>query len=126
GTARAPSSRRAPRARRSRSWAWKAIELARVAGEDPGAQLLRQRRRQGLSRRVEVPVWVVGREQQAVCEIALLEHPDEVLRVVRLLDRLCREPDALADQLRWLAVERRHVVPQELPRAVERPAERDR
>ena len=76
---------------------------------------------------VEVPVRIVGREHQPV-PADPLDHLGEVLRIVRLLDRLRGEPDVLADVFRRRALHvrhlRAHAAPSACPCASRAPAPR--
>ena len=93
-----------------------------VVREDPPARRVREGTRERLRRRVEVPVRVVAREEQPVREVCVLDRRRELVRVGRLLDRLGREPHRLVEVLRGPPLEA-DLVPEQLERAVERPAE---
>ena len=69
---------------------------------------------------------VVGGEHDPVGHAGELERLDEVLGVVGLLDRLGREPEVLAEELRRLALEVGHVVAHGRPRGIHGPHERAR
>src|ERR1700683_2257723 len=96
----------------------KSIKGARVAGIDPLAALLAQVLRHGDEWIVEIPVRVVGREQDAV-EADRLHNLDEMGRIVRPLHRLGRHPEMLAQILRRWPFDLRQARTHALPIAIE-------
>src|SRR5258708_35509590 len=68
---------------------------AGVAAEDPEAFGLRQRRLEGETRIVEIPMRIIRREQQPV-DADPVDQGSQMPRLVRLVDRLRREPEMLA------------------------------
>ena len=135
GRARGRRARRARSARRCRRSPWsraaviarrplrKPVEPARVRPHDLTPQRRREQPR-GLPRGVEVPVRVVGGEQDAVVHPDVPQRGGQVGGVVRLLDRLRGEPEVLADVLRRRPAQVRHVRAQLPPGVVEGPHQR--
>src|SRR5262245_53685303 len=94
-----------------------------VAGEDLLGALLRQAGREGAEGVVEVPVRVVGGEQQPV-PADPFHGVEQVLAVLRLLHGYGRDPDVLADVFRRVLLEVRHLRAHPLEELVEPPGER--
>ena len=90
-----------------------------------GLLLVRHLELDGVARIVEVPVRIVGGEQHAV-PADPVDHLDEMRGIVRLLDRLGRVPEMLAQIFRRRALEVRHFLAHALPMLVHAPAERRR
>src|SRR5581483_2447970 len=94
------------------------IDRLAVAGEDLAGALARQVGREGAEGIVEVPVRVVGGEQQPV-PADPFHGAGEVRAVVRLLHGLGGEPDVLADVFRRPPLQVRNLRAQALVELVE-------
>src|SRR6266849_442344 len=73
----------------------KLVQRAGVAAEDPGPLHLRQRRLESKARIVEIPMRIIGREQQTI-DADPIDQRSQVPCLVRLIDRLGGEPEVLA------------------------------
>src|ERR1700675_3785204 len=72
------------------------IERAGVAVEDFGPFHLSQRRLEGETRIIEIPMRIIRREQQAI-DANPFDQRTQVFCFVGLVDRLGREPEMLPD-----------------------------
>src|SRR3954468_15886255 len=91
------------------------VDCARVGVEDLAALGFRQRRPEGEAWIVKIPVRIIRREQQTI-DADPLDQRAQMFCLVRLVDRLRREPEMLlhifgrpALQMRHLAAERLEV-----------------
>src|SRR3979411_2468296 len=71
------------------------VKRAGVAVEDLRPLGLAQRRLEGETRIVKIPMRIIRREQQTI-HADPFDQGSQVPRLVRLIDRLCREPEVLA------------------------------
>ena len=99
------------------------VDRLGVGGEDLAAALGREAGGEGAEGVVEVPVRVVGGEQETI-PADQLHHVEEVPRLGGLLDRLGGDPDVLADVLRRLALEVGDLAAHALEQPVEAPGQR--
>src|ERR1700730_1377834 len=105
---------------------WRGSELVNRAGvgvEDLLPFGVRQRRLEGKARVVIVPVRIVRREQQAV-DADPLDQLAQGSGLIRLVDRLGREPEMVADIFGRLALEMRHLAAESLEMPVHAPYRR--
>src|SRR5271166_4702451 len=100
-----------------------AVERQSVLAEYHPLVLLGQRRLEGVTRIVLVPVRIVGREHDAVPTDPLTRR-QQILGPLRLLDRLRRHPDVGADVFRRQPFQMRHFLAQPLVVLVEPPCQR--
>src|SRR4051795_5577922 len=84
------------------------VDCARVGVEDLPALGFRQRRPEGEPRIVEIPVRIVRGEQQAL-DADPFDQRAQMLRLVRLVDWLRREPEMLLHILGWTLFQMRHL-----------------
>src|SRR6185437_8077389 len=99
------------------------VDCTGVGVEDLPAFNLGQRRLEGEARVVVIPVRIVRREQQAVDADPFDQLP-QVPGFIRLVDRLGREPEMLADIFAWLALQMRHLAAEALEMLVHPPHRR--
>jgi hypothetical protein len=100
------------------------IGRARVIDQNLGDHSIGQPVRQHLVA-VELPVRIVGREQQKIVATDMFERAGKLLRVVfRQIERLERESHALADDVGRRPVEPRHLGAHAAPGLVDAPQQR--
>src|SRR6516225_6655308 len=99
------------------------VDRTRIGAEDLLPLGLRQRRLEGEARIVEIPMRIVRREQQAV-DADPFDQRAQMPRLVRLVDRLGREPEMVADIVRRLALEMRNLAAEALEMLVHAPDRR--
>ena len=101
------------------------VQLLRIAEIERLAVGVADAGRQHARRLVEVPMRVVGREQQLV-PADPFDHLEQMLAPLRVFHRLRGPPDVVADVFRRLALEMRHLAAQPLETLVEPPGQRRR
>src|SRR5215212_1683391 len=99
------------------------VKRASVAVEDFGAFDVRQRCPEGETRVVEIPMRIIRREQQAV-DTDPVDQRSQVPRLVRLVDRLRREPEMLPDIFGRTPLEMRDLAAEALEMLVHSPHRR--
>src|SRR5947209_6031242 len=98
----------------------KLVERAGVAVEDFSSFGFRERRLEREARIVEVPMRIIGREQQPL-DADPFDQGSQMLCFVRLIDRLGREPEMLAHVFGWTPLEVRHLAAEALEMLVHPP-----
>src|SRR4051794_33330982 len=99
------------------------VERTRIGVEDLCAFCFRERRLEGEARIVEIPVRIVRGEQQPVRPDPV-DHRTQMFCIVRLVDRLRREPEVLADIFGRPALEMRHLIAESVKMLVHPPGGR--
>src|SRR5258706_4558407 len=85
-----------------------AVEPGGVVAEEGLPRGVRKSLRNGGAWGVEVPMGIVAGVHDVLCETQageLVICLDEPRRILRLLDRLCGEPEVVGEVLRWLTLQ---------------------
>src|SRR5262245_26354767 len=106
--------------RRDRSF--ETVNLLRIVAEDRAALGFTQGDLDGTTRIVIVPVRIVARVDDTI-PADPIEDGTQVLRVLRLFDRLCRVPKIAVQVLRWLELKVWNLTPHLCDVGVEPPTE---
>ena len=123
-TSRSPGGTSRPERRRDAGHQAQTVKCpARCRGTAPGVQCSSSRTGRLQSGIVEIPMRIVGGEEQPV-DADPFHHVVEVLAPFRLFHRLRREPDMLADVFRRPALQMRRLVAQPSPVLVQPPHQR--